>query len=189
MLEAEGPTMTARRDRSKAMIYRDMCLALDVVELARLGVLGPDPDACGPKLLGITGVGRDFEVGIRRLPADSGGFSRLRLDWPDLQDLAVARVDTPIGPRWLLICPFCHRRVRRLLLPEERPPALRVPWACRHCWRIGYRDEAARAHDTLKKLRRIRAACDVLERHERLSLVEHARIRRRIADDFGSDPE
>ena len=107
--------------RRKPRIYRDMCEVLDVVELAEAGAFAPGRRVIECELLGITAhVGA--EIG--------GSEGVLCPDWPVSQRVPAVCVATAIGPRWLLVCRACGRRVRRLYVPDEVEVA---PWSCRHC--------------------------------------------------------
>lgn len=171
--------------RDKYRYHRDMCLALDIVHLARRRYLVPGWHEGPMELLGEPGSGRGPRIGIRAFVDQDRGV--LTLDWPVVgQEIEVIRSDTPVGPRWSFRCPGtyltaddrmvrCDRPARRLLAPMTMA-GLPSHWGCRVCLRVAYRDEprdvAREARESLEVIRSLRADLDRLERYHRANLAD-----------------
>jgi hypothetical protein len=157
----------SRRGAPKHLIYRDLCIALDILPLAKRGWLAPGwhegeveslsrPGACGLVIVA-------FQAHIG--PNDGV----LTLDWPVDQEVAVRRIDTRAGPRWLFACggEDCGGRLTRRLLLPQTPPGITVPWMCRRCWRVVYRQPPAGPRVTFANLDRLQKDLNRMRRmHE-----------------------
>jgi hypothetical protein len=169
-------------DRPKPLIYHDMCAVLDVVRLAEGGLLVPGKHCGRTKLLGARGELWIVSTEVRTLIGASEGS--MHVETPSEETIPLVRVETPIGPRWRLICKPCGRPVRRLFLPET-PPDVPAPWACRHCWGIAYRTprraRAKSVRERLMETRRLEADLARLKGVMGMTLAELAEEGRRAA--------
>jgi hypothetical protein len=182
------PSESQPGSKRKPLLYRDQCLALDVITLARAGLLEPRLHGGTVELLsGDPSFDDDygaFPMRIRAFMGPNGGH--LCVDRPREERIPVVAVDTPIGKRWRLVCKSCSSPghatpVKRLYVPEtprgDPPP----PWACRSCWMIGYRRrgrrgrlESSRKH--LAGALKLRADLDNLIRIIQSGIMEEVRL-------------
>jgi hypothetical protein len=165
--------MPRRDPRSKPLIYRDMCLALDVVDLAAAGFLAPGHHAGDAELLVMVETSWRPTVSIRTLIGAKEGS--LHLSTPHEETIPLQRLEGgPAGRSWWrMICKPCGRPVRRLFLPET-PPGIPTPWACRLCWRIAYRDHRPErdGRETLAKFLALEAEVRRLKPVFMMGLIE-----------------
>jgi hypothetical protein len=174
------PSESQPGSKRKPLLYRDQCLALDVITLARAGLLEPGLHVGTVELLGGDPSFDDdygaFPMRIRAFMGPNGGH--LCVDRPREERIPVVAVATPIGKRWRLICKPCASPVKLLFVPEtparDCPPP---PWGCRSCWRIGYRRGGRRgrlesSRERLRQALKLRADLDNLIRVIRSGIME-----------------
>jgi hypothetical protein len=147
-----------------------MCLSLDLVALARRGFFRPGWHEGEAELLSDMGPLWAPRTDIRAFFGEQGGV--LTVFFPVEADIRLVRAETSAGHRWKFVCPGrdlgpCGRLTRRLLIPRT-PPGVTLPWGCRSCYRVAYRDpgrlRARAAAERLRELLRLRAELDRVER-------------------------
>jgi hypothetical protein len=171
-------TTTATKRKPGLML--DMCLTLNVVELARRGLLRPGPREGPVKIL--AGADEGLTMPVRAVCGPWDGV--LSVGVPVEQSIGVRRVETGGRRWWRLVCPGCRQPVRRLFLPAvvlatEGP----VPWSCRKCAGVCYARSGRRGQRELLR-RRLRA----LKALARALKAMKADLVRRIAELSGRRP-
>jgi hypothetical protein len=173
-------------DDEKYKRYRDLCIAIDIVTLARRRYLTPGWHEGDVELLAEEALDWWPTTQIRALMQEKEGV--LTVFFPVEQDLPMVRLETPCGPRWKFVCPGhtrdddfgevpCERLTRTLLVPRT-PPGISGWWGCRSCLHVVYRrrrDLAREARLQLEDLQQLRAQIDVLERVTRMDWEEFRR--------------
>jgi hypothetical protein len=150
-------TTTAMKRKPGLML--DMCLTLNVVELARRGLLRPGLREGLVKIL--AGADPGLTTAVKAVCGPWDGV--LTLSTPVEQSIGVHRVSTGGRRWWRLACPGCRQPVRRLYLPAAvlatGGPVPSPWWSCRKCAGVCYARSGRRGEreSLLRRLKAIRA--------------------------------
>jgi hypothetical protein len=129
---------TATATKRKPGLMLDMCLTLNVVELARRGLLHLGLRECPVKIF--SGGDDGLTMPVRAVNGPLNGI--LTVSVPVQQDIGVRRVETAGRRWWRLACPGCRQPVRRLYLPAAvlatGGPVSSPWWSCRKCAGVCY---------------------------------------------------